>query len=333
MKAKTINAVICKKFDEWLASIEDEKVRNLVEKNSMITGGCIASMLLKEDINDFDVYFTNKETVLAVSRYYVEKFKKISEHKHKNGDSIIIDVIDCDDVQKGDHVIIGVNQPGRVKIHIKSAGIAGAKGEKDYQYFEGQPQEDGDAYVNNVFENISSVDNLIVPSATTIEKPKYQPVFLSANAITLSDKIQIVIRFYGEPAEIHENYDFVHCTNYWYSKDRAVQLRQGALEAILAKELVYIGSKYPVCSIIRTRKFLKRGWTINAGQYLKMCFQVSKLDLTDVNTLEDQLVGVDVAYFSQLIDAVRTRVEKSVEEKDGFKLDYGYLATIIDKMF
>ena len=34
--------------------------------------------------------------------------------------------------------------------------------------------------------------------------------------------------------------------------------------------------------MIRTRKFLKRGWHINAGQYLKMCFQISELDLSDI---------------------------------------------------
>ena len=48
---------------------------------------------------------------------------------------------------------------------------------------------------------------------------------------------------------------------------------------LLARQLVYQGSKYPICSMIRTRKFLQRGWHINAGQYLKMAFQVSELDL------------------------------------------------------
>jgi hypothetical protein len=56
-------------------------------------------------------------------------------------------------------------------------------------------------------------------------------------------------------------------------------LRAEALESILTKELRYVGSRYPLCSVIRTRKFLARGWTINAGQYVKMCFQISQLDL------------------------------------------------------
>src|SRR3546814_1364029 len=56
-------------------------------------------------------------------------------------------------------------------------------------------------------------------AALETSDPTYRPVFMSTNAITLSDKIQIVLRFYGEADAIHENYDFVHCTNYWTSKD------------------------------------------------------------------------------------------------------------------
>jgi hypothetical protein len=102
-------------------------------------------------------------------------------------------------------------------------------------------------------------------------------------------------------------------------------LRQEALESILARELLYVGSLYPVCSVIRTRKFINRGWTINAGQYLKMCMQISQLDLTDLNVLEDQLVGVDTSFFLDLIDKLR--------EADPNKVNYAYLMTIIDRIF
>lgn len=89
---------------------------------------------------------------------------------------------------------------------------------------------------------------------------------MSTNAITLSHRLQIVNRFYGKPDEIHDNYDFVHCTNYWTSWDSELVLRPAALEALLTRELRYVGSKYPVCSLIRVRKFTARGWSINAGQ-------------------------------------------------------------------
>src|SRR5690606_25046051 len=153
----------------------------------------------------------------------------------------------------------------------------------------------------------------------------YRPVFMSTNAITLSHRVQIVMRFYGEPDTIHENYDFVHCTNYWKSWDNELVLRQPALEALLARELRYVGSKYPICSIIRLRKFIHRGWTINAGQILKMAMQVSELDLKDPAVLEDQLTGVDSAYFIQLM--------AKLKEHDPEKVNAAYLVEIIDRMF
>ncbi len=65
------------------------------------------------------------------------------------------------------------------------------------------------------------------------------------------------------------------------------------------------------------------------GQYLKMAFQVSKLDLTNIEVLEDQLTGVDVAYFNTLIEALQDHIARNSE----FKLEYSYLAAIIDKIF
>jgi hypothetical protein len=321
MKKKTINAIICKKFDDYLGSIKDEKVRGLVEKNSIITGGCIASMLLREDVNDYDVYFTNRETVVAVSEYYVEEFKKIKNPKHADGNKIEIYVDKETD-------------PNRVKIHIKSAGIAGENDNDDYKYFESHPEEEGVSYIENLVSSLTEKEDVTKDGENASpSSERYRPVFLSANAITLANNVQLVIRFFGNPEEIHDNYDYVHCTNYWSSKERKLTLKQLALESLLSKELQYIGSKYPLASVIRSRKFLKRGWTINAGQYLKMAFQISKLDLSDIPTLEDQLIGVDVAYFMQLVDSLKAHVEKEKEEGKEFKLEYGYLATIIDRIF
>ena len=94
---------------------------------------------------------------------------------------------------------------------------------------------------------------------------------------------------------------------------------------MLAKELRYVGSKYPICSVIRLRKFIKRGWTVNAGQILKMMMQISELDLKDHKVLQDQLTGVDAAYFCQLVSMVK--------ENDPEKVNSAYLVEIIDRMF
>ena len=68
-KAKTISKILTGKFLSWTKSIDDEAVKKLVEQNTIITGGSIVSMLLGEQVNDFDCYFRTTETALAVADY------------------------------------------------------------------------------------------------------------------------------------------------------------------------------------------------------------------------------------------------------------------------
>jgi len=309
MQAKTIQAILKKKIEAWTKTITDERVRKLAQKNTIVTGGAIASMLLGEAVNDYDIYFRNHETTLAIAYYYVSKFKAKSSAKFKEQNK---------DVRMEVH-----DKEGRIKIVVQSAGIAAEGKTTGYQYFEQIDPKAGAAG-----EYVEEMANA-AESAEDSKGEKYRPIFLSANAITLANKVQLVIRFYGEPDQIHENYDFSHVTNYWTSWDNELVLRKEALQALLEKRLNYQGSLYPICSIIRTRKFVKRGWYISAGNFLKMCLQVSELDLTDVNVLEEQLTGVDTAYFMELIGALRDHMKKTGSDK----VDRTYIMEVIDRIF
>lgn len=340
MQKKTIEKVLSKKFDEWVNTITDEKVKSLVKGNSIITGGCITSMFLREPINDFDVYFTNKETTKAVAEYYVDIFnERIGKTRNNVGykhNAIVIDgalPIEEQLNKYGEELwqsgMLEEIPEDRIKIVVRSDGVANANA-SDY---ENEDIEDGneDPYYNiisNADEILSS--ELIKNNAIKNDKKKYLPVFLSTNAISLSDSVQLIIRFYGNPDEIHSNYDFTHCTNYWLSSDEKLYTNTKALECILSKTLFYQGSKYPLCSIIRTRKFLKRGWNINAGQYLKMAMQLNQLDLSDIHVLEDQLIGVDTLYFRAVIDALKHKIRDTEQNES---IDNSYVVTLIDKVF
>lgn len=76
MSKRVMKLILNAKHKSLVESITDKTVQELVQKNTIITGGSIASMLLKEEINDFDFYFTNFETCEAVARYYVNQFIK-----------------------------------------------------------------------------------------------------------------------------------------------------------------------------------------------------------------------------------------------------------------
>lgn len=356
-RAKTVKKVIREKIDQWLATIEDEYVRGLASKGTIVTGGAIASMLLDEKVNDFDIYFKDHRTTLAVAKYYVARFKTKEVHGIKckiyvedgpaihtfeedgawltkestaYGSRIKRELAGGDDEEPDTDT--ANDNFRRIRVVVKSAGVASEAGtEKPYRYFEGRPADAAGSYVGEVMGDPGDIQDQYEQTeeeALEVEdddKPKYRPVFLSSNAITLSNKLQIILRFYGEPDVIHTNFDFAHCTNYWCSWNNELTLRPVALECLLAKELRYVGSKYPVCSVIRLRKFIGRQWKINAGQILKMMMQISKLDLTDPLVLEDQLTGVDAAYFIQLMSALKA--------KDPEKVNTAYLIEIIDRMF
>ena len=270
MKSKTIKKYLSENFNNFVDSITDEKVRVLVRKNSIITGGSIVSLLLNEPVNDYDIYFTDKETTKRVANYYVKLFID-NNPEYKSTDLYVKEDEETD----------------RISIFCKSSGVA-----------------------------------------IGVNEGKYVPTCLTTNAVTLTNDIQLVLRFYGEPEEIHKYYDFVHATNYWTSKDNKLVLNPKALECILTKELLYNGSKYPLCSIIRTKKFIRRGWTINAGQYVKMALQLNELDLTNPAVLEEQLTGVDSAYFTLFLRWFRDN-KQNIPEKDYVP----YLTTVIDRIF
>jgi len=139
----------------------------------------------------------------------------------------------------------------------------------------------------------------------------YQPVYFSKNAITLTSGIQIVIRFCGDVEKIHKTFDFAHTKNY-YTHDDGLVLNQFSLESILAKELHYAGSGFPLCALFRVNKLIKRGWKIGANELMKISYDISMLDFSDDDVIREQLGGV---YGESIACAVSEHKGKMTREK------------------
>jgi len=284
---------------KFLGSITNEKLRKDVGECLIVTGGCITSLLLKESVNDYDVYLTSEEVTKRLAQYYA------------NGDFVLSNP-EMMVLRHGDEIDLNIAErlglaleAGQVKVHIPSAGVVG---DPELNPEEGEAPE-------------------LTPEEEVMNT--FHPVFISANAITLSDKVQIITRFTGSSSEIHKNFDFVHAFNYW-TKEEGLVLNVESLSAVIGQELVYRGSRYPLASVIRTRKFIKRGWTINAGQYMKMILQLQDLDLMDRDVLEDQLIGVDSAYFAWFLAELDAALAKP-DAPD--KLDSTYMIDVVERIF
>ena len=331
-KRRTIERIIKDKQDDWLKvvkrdkNLKDEVKEELVDairNQTILTGGAITSMLLGEQPNDFDFYFKTPKAAKVVATYYLNKTIKsdlvprVEIVESESGIKIYIKSMGIqseEEESKNNEVAIAeLATEVRDSDHIYSDDDTDSL-EGDYQYFEmDSVGEDTENFFMRFDANIKNSD-----------KRSYRPILITSNAITLNKDVQIITRFTGSPEEIHKNYDFVHCTNYW-TREEGLVLRPEAMEATLAKELRYVGSRYPIASLFRVRKFIERGWSITAGTMLKIAWDVHNLELNSVATLEDQLVGVDAAFFHEVLAILKKNKDKCI--------DRTYLFEIISRVF
>ena len=148
------------------------------------------------------------------------------------------------------------------------------------------------------------------------------PVFVSPNAMTLSNRFQLVFRYTGAPDFVIDQFDFAHTQMFW-NRVSGVKLSDRAKDSLVLNELFYLPGAYPLSSLFRLRKFLLRGWNISIGQLTKLSIQLSKIDYTDLQQLKDQLNGVDIQYINRLVYLLESE-NNMTEER---------IIAIIDELF
>ena len=296
MHTNTITKVISGKMYSWCNSIDPnlfldsseldecqteferrDKVHSIVMPALVVAGGCIASMVADEQINDFDVYFSDPKVAVRLARYYRNKFAE----SYATASQWEV-----------------VNQDCRVKV--------------GYSY--------GDDDTDNSQEIFAKIP---------IPDEKYEPYAFSMNAITLTNGIQLILRFVGTPEYVMSNFDFLHAMNYW-TRETGTQLDLEAVMCIINKRLKFHHTLYPVCSLFRIRKFLERGYNINAAEMFKIAFAIQGLDLQDPYVLKDQLIGVDALYFSDFLGRLNALKDTLPEERGEYQ---GIVFGILDEVF
>lgn len=300
---------------------EDFKIRKLIQDYGFITGGAIASLLLKEDINDYDLYIKNVDACKKIVKYF-------------------INMIDKDKI----FTLIALDFDEYINTHIALEKELEKIQDSTDEFFIKRKEQiltilDSDETVEEIQDQFNDKTRvkIYIPSMGTLSikekhiKNEYRcgpyPIHISSNAITLSNGWQIITRFVGTPDEVHKNFDFAHCTCYYDYVNDYLELPEKAIKSLLMKELVYQNSKYPLAALMRIRKFIKRGFKINAGEMLKIIWHVQELDLKNPKILEDQLMGVDILYFRDIICNLNEHI------KQGDEIGSSHLFEMIDKYF
>jgi hypothetical protein len=155
------------------------------------------------------------------------------------------------------------------------------------------------------------------------KKKEVFPLYITENAVTYSNGVQIVLKFSGEPEEVVRKFDFAHTKGYW-SPETGVRTSAEMLSATLSRNLIYTGSTHPISSLFRTRKFIKRGWRLSAGNSLKIAIDIWRLDLRSPAVLKEQLYGIDILYLLPIV--------KYVESIEGQVVDLDVISRMIDDL-
>jgi hypothetical protein len=122
--------------------------------------------------------------------------------------------------------------------------------------------------------------------------------YVSKNAITLKNGLQIIFRFIGEPKEVFTTFDYEHCKIYWRPSPLGFSLGKvhfegKSLESITKNELIYTNnSRFVLSALSRLNKFVKRGWGITTSSLLALAVSAGKIDWSDSKILEEELLGI-----------------------------------------
>jgi hypothetical protein len=144
MKSEQIKKLLRGVYRNFLNTIDDTKVKQVIKEKSFISGGCIPSMLMDEFVNDYDFYFVDIKSVNIIKEYFSNK------------------------------------------------------------------------------DNFSN-------------KEKYIPVSVTENAITLSNKIQLITKFYGTPYAVTNKFDWEHIKSYFQNDE--LYLNDNIYKYVVEKEL------------------------------------------------------------------------------------------------
>jgi hypothetical protein len=145
-------------------------------------------------------------------------------------------------------------------------------------------------------------------------------IFRTENAITFlskEQKYQVITAFYLAPELLFEKYDFTVCMAAYNPLHNKFTLHNTFLEDVSEKRLKFnIGTEYPICSLLRTIKYQKKGYTINGLEFIKIALTIHNLNLKDYSQLKKQLQGIDTLFLADLTAALTSDEFKTKKFKD-----------------
>ena len=141
------------------------------------------------------------------------------------------------------------------------------------------------------------------------------PSFQTASALSYiieGERVQLIKKYFGDPWFIISVFDFTICRaayNPAADLDSQFILGDDFLYDLAQKTLHYIPGDFPISSLWRIQKFIRRDFKLPAIDAIKLALTINNLQIGNYETLKDQLEGIDTLFLKDLTDAM-------IEKKD-----------------
>jgi hypothetical protein len=189
-------------------------------------------------------------------------------------------------------------------IHILRDNRAVIAGGAVRAVFAGEPIADYDIYVPSTEAETNVLEYL---------EEEFEFVFRTDNAITFkNDKIKVQLIIMPENIglsndELLSNFDFTIAMGLYDLVEDNFVLNDRFLRDVCSRELVFNAkAKYPIASMYRMKKFLKRGYKISGTEIVKMSLAIHGLKIETYRDLKPQLMGIDTLFLKDLTDLLLT---------------------------
>lgn len=113
-----------------------------------------------------------------------------------------------------------------------------------------------------------------------------------------------------------QNFDFSVCMGAYEFKTQKFYLNDMFFIHNSQRRLVFNPlSKFPICALYRTKKYIKKGYTLAGSEMIKIALCINKLNIKTFGDLKKHLKGIDTFLLKEITDSL---VDTEVFDLDKF---------------
>lgn len=168
--------------------------------------------------------------------------------------------------------------------------------------FSGEKVNDIDIFFRNPTDLNGFEGRVKNKSSKTICNTKWANSYKYINEDNKEINIQIIKKEVGEPEDMVDRFDFTVCQAIYDFKENKMIMVNRFLRDLAKKELIFTGSKYPLASLYRVKKYMEKGFHISGIELIKLALTVQNIDIDNEAELGEHIAGFDIMILRDLLN-------------------------------